>query len=145
MDQLEDKLWKVQKRLGISVSNGQNLGLWAPTGAKLHHCTQLQMTYFSIYKLCKWGHAHSYMSYAVCYTELAVLAQSLLGANPAVLLTSYNTKGFVEEKDECPLGQLYIHMCAVRSAYPINNPHIVSPIKHIVYATGAACDSFSVS
>ena len=34
----------------------------------------------------------------------------LLGAKPAMLITSYNTRGFVEEeRNECPLGQLYIH------------------------------------
>ena len=39
----------------------------------------------------------------------------MLGARPAVLMTSCRTRDFVEEeRNECPIGRLYIHVCAVR-------------------------------
>lgn len=40
---------------------------------------------------------------------------SMLGAKPAVLMTSYHTEDFVEEeKNGRPAGQLYVQVCIVR-------------------------------
>jgi len=48
----------------------------------------------------------------------------VLGAKPVTLIASYKTRGFVEEKNECPIGKLHMHMCAVRG-YSISNSPIV--------------------